>query len=86
VAMLKSSKTVLTMRHATLADLHVAMGLLACDINGAGRENVRDPLDPGYIAAFGAIVENPHQELIIAERNGAIVGTMQLSFLPGLSF
>jgi len=84
--MLKSSKTVLTMRHATLADLHVAMGLLACDINGAGRESVRDPLDPGYIAAFGAIVENPHQELIIAERNGAIVGTMQLSFLPGLSF
>ena len=84
--MLKSSETVLTMRHATLADLPAVVALLADDINGAEREDASEPLDPGYVAAFAAIDENPDQELIVAERDGVIVGTMQLSFLPGLSF
>ena len=33
-----------------------------------------------------AIDADPNQRLIAAEVNGRVVGTMQLSFLPGLSF
>jgi GNAT superfamily N-acetyltransferase len=84
--MLKSPTTVLTMRQATLADLPAVVALLADDINSAGREDASEPLDPAYVSAFAAIDENPDQELIVAERDGAIVGTMQISFLPGLSF
>jgi GNAT superfamily N-acetyltransferase len=84
--MLKSPNPALTMRHATLPDLPAVVALLADDINGAGREDASEPLDPGYVSAFAAINENPDQELIVAERDGTIVGTMQLSFLPGLSF
>ncbi len=84
--MLKSPEPVLLMRQALLADLPAVVALLADDVNGAGREDARVPLDPGYVAAFAAIAASPDQELIVAERDGAIVGTMQLSFLPGLSY
>jgi len=55
-------------------------------VNGAKREDASLPLDPGYGAAFDAIHADPNQLLIVAERDGRIVGTLQLSFLPGLSF
>ena len=55
-------------------------------MNGAKREDASLPLDPGYGAAFDAIHADPNQLLIVAERDGRIVGTLQLSFLPGLSF
>lgn len=84
--MLNPADTVLTMRPATLADLPTVVALLADDINSVGREDTSEPLDPGYVSAFAAIDANPDQELIVAERDGVIVGTMQLSFLPGLSF
>ncbi|MGK6320184.1 N-acetyltransferase family protein [Sphingomonas sp. DT-204] len=73
-------------RLATAADLPAIVGLLADDVNGAQREDASLPLDPGYTAAFAAIEADPNQELIVAEQDGRIVGTLQLSFLPGLSF
>src|SRR3546814_9017296 len=45
-----------------------------------------DPGDPRYLAAFDAIEADPNQRLIAAELDGRVVGTMQLSLLPGLSF
>ncbi len=76
----------LTLRDATLADLPAIVALLADDETARAREDPSLPLDPGYIAAFHAIDADPNQHLIVAERDGAIVGTFQLSFLPGLSF
>jgi len=76
----------LRMREATSDDLPAIVALLADDENGALREDARLPLDPGYVAAFDAIAALPNQELIVAEQHGRIVGTMQLSYLPGLSF
>lgn len=76
----------LHMREATSDDLPAIVALLADDENGALREDARLPLDPGYVAAFDAIAALPNQELIVAEQDGRIVGTMQLSYLPGLSF
>jgi GNAT superfamily N-acetyltransferase len=44
------------------------------------------PDDPCYLAAYEAIEADPNQRLVAAELGGRVVGTMQLSFLPGLSF
>lgn len=54
-------------------------------MNGAQREDAGLPLDPGYGAAFDAIHADPNQMLVVAELDGRIVGTLQLSFLAGLS-
>ena len=59
--------------------------MLADDLLGATREDLRDPLPGVYHAAFSAIESHPNQLLAVAVHNGVIVGTLQLSFLPGLA-
>lgn len=76
----------LVFRGATVADLPAIIAMLADDVNGATREDASLPLDPGYLAAFEAIGRDPNQELIVADLDGKVVGTLQLSYLPGLSF
>jgi GNAT superfamily N-acetyltransferase len=76
----------LIMRDATEADLPAVIEMLVDDDRGRLREDSSLPLDPGYLAAFDAITRDPNQQLIVAERDGALVGTLQLSFLPGLSY
>nr|WP_168846122.1 GNAT family N-acetyltransferase [Sphingomonas sp. S2M10] len=60
--------------------------MLADDDLSRGRENASLPLDPRYEMAFADINADPNQRLIVAERDGAVIGTMQLSFLPGIAF
>ncbi|MES2445262.1 MAG: GNAT family N-acetyltransferase [Pseudomonadota bacterium] len=74
------------MRPATRQDLPAIVQLLFDDESGRTREDPGLPLDPRYLAAFEAIDADPNQHLIAAELDGAVVGTLQLSFLPGLSF
>jgi len=74
-----------TIRRATAADLPAIVAMLADDPLGATREDTALPLAPGYRAAFAAIAADPNQILAVAERDGAVVGTFQLCFLPGLS-
>jgi len=76
----------LHVRPATVADVPVIVALMADDPNGAGREDASLPLDPGYEAGFREIMADPGQELVVAERDGRVVGTLQLSILPGLAF
>jgi GNAT superfamily N-acetyltransferase len=60
--------------------------LLADDALGAGRELVSDPPAAGYVEAFEAIAANPRALLAVAEDGaGAVVGTLQLTFIAGLS-
>ena len=73
-------------RDATLADLPAIVALLAEDTLGEKREDPSLPLDPAYIAAFETIAANPDQRQIVAERDGAVIGTMQLTFIPGIAF
>jgi len=74
----------LILRDATPRDLPAILAMLAEDTIPPGRE--ADPGDPRYLAAFAAIDADLNQRLIAAELDGRVVGTMQLSFLPGLSF
>src|SRR5699024_1632272 len=39
----------------------------------------------GYLRAFESIEADPHQYLAVARRQGRIVGTFQLSIIPGLA-
>ena len=71
-------------RDAVEADLPTIIAMFAEDQIGGRKDDPRLPLDPVYAAAFAALDADPNQRLIVAEIEGAIVGTMQLSFLPGL--
>lgn len=72
-------------RPATADDLAAIIALLADDDLGRGREDARLPLDPGYLAAYDAIAADPNQMLLVADDGGAVVGCLQLTFIPGLT-
>jgi GNAT superfamily N-acetyltransferase len=73
----------LTVRRARRDDVTAIVALIAADQLGAGRETPDDPAP--YLAAFDAIDADANQYLAVAEFGGALVGTLQLTFLPGLS-
>ena len=77
--------TELRFRDAVASDLPALVAMLADDMLGAARDDASLPLDPGYLAAFEAIADNPSQFLIVAELDGRLVGTLQIALLPGLS-
>jgi GNAT superfamily N-acetyltransferase len=73
-------------RRATAADVTAIIALLADDDIGAAREAAPDADVAPYLAAFRAIDADPAQLLIVAaDADGTVAGTMQLTFIPGLS-
>jgi len=75
----------IVVREAREADLPAIVALLAEDQISATPEDPSEPLDPGYAAALRAIAADPNEVLAVAELDGQVVGTLQLSFLPGLA-
>lgn len=79
--------TDLTFRDATPDDIATMVQLShAGDARGADTPPL-DPAtlsDPRYRVAFDEIAADPKHRLIVAERNGEVIGTMQISYLPGL--
>ncbi|WP_405064518.1 GNAT family N-acetyltransferase [Kribbella sp. NBC_01505] len=73
----------LIIRRAGETDVHAIVAMLADDPLGTGRESL-DDLTP-YEQAFAAIDADPNQLLVVAERNDEVIGTLQLTFIPGLS-
>ncbi len=73
-----------TFREAREADLPAIVALLADDEYGAERETVGDPPAAGYVAAFRAIEANPHDRVIVGERDGTVIASAQLTYLSGL--
>jgi len=71
------------LREARRADLPQIVALLADDPIGAGREAPAD--DGAYDAAFDLIDADPRNQLLVAELDGRVVGTLQLTMIPGLS-
>ncbi len=72
-------------RRATVADVPVIVQMLADDALGATRERAESPLPQSYYDAFEAIDRDPNIELIVAESGGEVIGTVQLTYMPGLS-
>lgn len=76
----------LTFRRATLADLPKIVEMLADDFLGQQRERFQIPLPEDYVRAFEEIDADENNDLIVVEQNGSIVGTLQMTFIPSISF
>ncbi|MEE9328067.1 MAG: GNAT family N-acetyltransferase [Cocleimonas sp.] len=76
----------LQFRLSTAADLEALVSMLADDVIGTKREDVTTPLNKRYINAFQHINVDPNNELIIAEISDQIVGMLQLTFIPYLTY
>ena len=75
----------LTFRDAAIADLPGIIAMYADDEVGRTREALSDPLPEAYLTAFRDIAEDPRHRLVVAEEDGEVVATLQLSFLPHLA-
>jgi GNAT superfamily N-acetyltransferase len=75
----------LRIRRATRDDVPEIVRLLADDVLGRERERYELPLPQSYYDAFEEIDRDPHQELVVVEEGGRVAGTLQLTFVPGLS-
>lgn len=73
-------------REATIEDLLDIVRLLADDFLGQQREQLEDPLPESYVTAFREIQADRNNLLIVAVIGGAVVGTLQLTFTPSISF
>ena len=74
------------LRRAELADLPAIVGLLANDPLGSSRETEVEEADlQPYLDAFRAVDDDPAQLLVVVSAEHDVVGTMQLSFIPGLA-
>ncbi|MFF4907834.1 GNAT family N-acetyltransferase [Streptomyces sp. NPDC001260] len=73
----------LEIRPATAGDVPEIVAMLADDPLGAQRESP-DDLTP-YLAALERLTSDPNQHLVVASREHRVVGTLQLTIIPGLS-
>src|SRR5690348_3294021 len=72
-----------TIRPALPDDLPAIAALLADDPLGQTRE---DPADfPAYARAFAEIAAQSGNVILVAARDGAVVGCLQLTVIPGLA-
>ncbi|MFK4099581.1 GNAT family N-acetyltransferase [Streptomyces sp. NPDC019531] len=73
----------LEIRPATTDDVSAIVAMLADDPLGAQRESP-DDLAP-YLTALERLSSDPNQHLVVATREDRVVGTLQLTVIPGLS-
>ncbi len=74
-------------RDATAADLPRIVDLLQQESLGdERREDPGPPLSDAYVRAFEAIEADPRQRLLVAEVDGAVVGTFVFIVIPNLSY
>ena len=59
--------------------------MLADDPLGQAREDTSEPPAAVYTSAFAALEADPNNELAVMVREGAVIGCLQLTFIPGLS-
>ncbi|MFA1549002.1 N-acetyltransferase family protein [Actinomadura chokoriensis] len=76
----------MTFREATSADLPQIVRLLADDPLGSTRETPGEEIPEAYFTAFAAIEKDPCNAVIVAEVDGELAGTLQLTYIPGLTY
>ena len=77
--------TAVTFRKAEVADIAAIIALLADDGLGRQREDTSSPLKRRYQEAFQAIDADPNQLQVVAILGDEVIGSLQLTFIPGLS-
>ena len=76
----------LVFRKAIRSDVPDIVQLLADDKLGSQREDFQIPLPNDYYKAFDRIAKDNNQELILVFLSEELLGTMQLSFIPYLTY
>jgi GNAT superfamily N-acetyltransferase len=73
-------------RLARREDLPDIVRMLADDELGSQREQCEEPLPDSYARAFEQINNDANHQLIVAELDGKVIGTLHLMFLPSVSY
>lgn len=73
-------------RHAEETDLPALVAMLGDDKLGGKREDLSIPVNTNYCDAFGHIARDPNNELIVVCWDGSIIGMLQLTFIPYLTY
>ncbi|MDU8887176.1 GNAT family N-acetyltransferase [Yeosuana sp. MJ-SS3] len=77
----------MNIRKAVQSDLPYIVRMISEDKLGKIREDYKEPLPKSYFDAFSQIDADRNQELIVVEDiDKSIIGTMQLSFIPYLTY
>ena len=83
---LRQTITSLNFRKASFDDLEKIIWLLADDQLGQEREQSVSNMNPAYKKVFNQIIADPNQSLMVVEKEGSVVGTCHLTFIPSLTF
>ncbi|HAT36557.1 MAG TPA: GNAT family N-acetyltransferase, partial [Rhodospirillaceae bacterium] len=75
----------ITFRAAEEADLLAIVDMLADDEIGRTREKPGTPLAQAYLDAFAAMDNDPNHVLAVAVDGDTVIGTLQVSFIPGMA-
>jgi GNAT superfamily N-acetyltransferase len=84
--MVNDSPDAVTFRQADRSDVPDIVRMLADDALGEKREAYGSPLPASYYAAFDAIRDDPNNELVVTCLAGRVVGVLQLTFIPYLTY
>ncbi|MGH7950813.1 MAG: GNAT family N-acetyltransferase [Limisphaerales bacterium] len=76
----------LLFRQASRSDVATIVKMLADDSLGAKREIYTIPPPECYYRAFDAIAQDPNNELVVAEADGIVIGVLQMTFMPGMTY
>ena len=76
----------ISIRQARRNDVGAIVDMLADDPLGRVREKPKRPLQDSYYTAFDAIDRDPRQHLVVATINSRVVGVLQLSLIPHLTY
>ena len=76
----------LSFRRAREGDVAAIVKLLAADPLGSQRERDVEPLPEEYLGAFRSIDGDANQQLILAHQGENIVGVLQLTLIPSLTY
>ena len=84
--MSQSPEKGISFRAATSRDLPAIVQMLADDDLGSKREDPSVPLSDRYRVAFKAIDADPNNELVVAVADHHVVGVLQVTFIPYLTY
>jgi GNAT superfamily N-acetyltransferase len=77
---------VVEIRPASAGDVPDIARLLWDDEYGRDRESTASQDEASYLSAFHQIESDPNSEVFVATLDGAVVGCLQLTIIPGLSY
>lgn len=75
----------LLIREATENDLASIINMLIDDSLGQTRESLNDASFASYLAAFREIARDINNYLLVLEKEGEVIGTLQLTYIPCLT-